>query len=112
MTTPGRLPGDAGGDASVGTAVGGRRSARARAYRFTRRGSDRSEHSRAWRPSQGYAVGGTEPPTGRVYTAGEEDRVGTGDTVVIEAALNGGRGRTEHPAVPFTPEEIAAETLR
>src|SRR3954463_10100148 len=29
--------------------------------------------------------------------------------VLIEAALNGGRSRDEHPAVPLTPEELAAD---
>src|SRR4051794_9800906 len=29
--------------------------------------------------------------------------------VLIEAALNGGRSRDEHPAVPQTPEELAAD---
>ena len=28
--------------------------------------------------------------------------------VVIEAAINGGRTRAEHPAVPLTPPEVAA----
>lgn len=28
----------------------------------------------------------------------------------LKAAINGGRTRTEHPAVPLTPEEIAADT--
>ncbi len=32
--------------------------------------------------------------------------------VIIEAALNGGRSRAEHPAVPITPEEVAAEAWR
>lgn len=35
-----------------------------------------------------------------------------GDPVVIEAALNGGRDRREHPAVPLSPPEIAAEAAR
>jgi len=34
------------------------------------------------------------------------------DAVVIEAALNGGRDRAEHPAVPLAPEEVAAEARR
>ena len=29
--------------------------------------------------------------------------------MLIEAALNGGRSRDEHPAVPLTPEELAAD---
>src|SRR3954454_9141649 len=29
--------------------------------------------------------------------------------VLIQAALNGGRSRAEHPAVPQTPEELAAD---
>lgn len=32
--------------------------------------------------------------------------------VVIEAAINGGRSRTEHPGVPCTPEEVADEARR
>ena len=32
--------------------------------------------------------------------------------VIITAALNGNRSRTEHPSVPITPEEIAAEAAR
>lgn len=32
--------------------------------------------------------------------------------VIIEAALNGGRERREHPRVPYTPEEVAAEAAR
>lgn len=35
-----------------------------------------------------------------------------GDSVVIEAALNGGRDRREHPAVPLSPSEIAEEAAR
>ncbi len=35
-----------------------------------------------------------------------------GDHVVIEAALNGGRDRRDHPAVPLSPAEIAAEAAR
>lgn len=31
------------------------------------------------------------------------------DVVIIEAALNGGRERREHPHIPMTPDEIAAE---
>jgi 3-keto-5-aminohexanoate cleavage enzyme len=31
---------------------------------------------------------------------------------IIEAALNGGRSRAEHPALPVTPEEIADEARR
>jgi 3-keto-5-aminohexanoate cleavage enzyme len=34
------------------------------------------------------------------------------DTVIIEAALNGGRTRDEHPGVPFSAEELAAEARR
>ncbi|MGI8855476.1 MAG: 3-keto-5-aminohexanoate cleavage protein [Thermomicrobiales bacterium] len=34
------------------------------------------------------------------------------DTVVIEAALNGGRSRREHPAVPIMPDEVADEARR
>lgn len=34
------------------------------------------------------------------------------DTVIIEAALNGGRSRDDHPRVPFTAEELAAEARR
>ncbi len=34
------------------------------------------------------------------------------DVVIIEAALNGGRSRDEHPGVPLTAEEIAAEARR
>lgn len=34
------------------------------------------------------------------------------DPVVIEAAVNGGRTRDEHPAVPLTAAEIAAEARR
>ena len=34
------------------------------------------------------------------------------DVVVIEAALNGGRERTEHPAIPYTPTEVADEARR
>ncbi len=29
--------------------------------------------------------------------------------MLIEAALNGGRSRDEHPAIPLTPEELAAD---
>lgn len=36
----------------------------------------------------------------------------SGDRVVIEAALNGGRTRREHPRVPQTPAEVAAEARR
>lgn len=32
--------------------------------------------------------------------------------VVIEAAINGGRSRSEHPGVPCTPEEVATEARR
>jgi uncharacterized protein (DUF849 family) len=32
--------------------------------------------------------------------------------VVIEAAINGGRGRDEHPGVPLAPDEAAAEASR
>lgn len=32
--------------------------------------------------------------------------------IIIEAALNGGRPRVEHPAVPVTPQEVAADALR
>lgn len=32
--------------------------------------------------------------------------------VIVEAALNGGRSRAEHPAVPITPEEVASEAWR
>jgi uncharacterized protein (DUF849 family) len=32
--------------------------------------------------------------------------------VIIEAALNGGRDRSEHTRVPYTPEEVAAEAAR
>lgn len=35
-----------------------------------------------------------------------------GDGVIIEAALNGGRSRAEHAAVPLTPEEVANEARR
>lgn len=34
------------------------------------------------------------------------------DTVIIKACLNGGRSRSEHPAVPLTPEEVAEEARR
>lgn len=34
------------------------------------------------------------------------------DRVIIEAAVNGGRSRREHPAIPVTPEEVAAEAER
>lgn len=34
------------------------------------------------------------------------------DTIVIEAALNGGRSRAEHPGVPVSPAEVAAEARR
>lgn len=34
------------------------------------------------------------------------------DTVIIEAALNGGRTRAEHPGVPLTAQELAAEARR
>jgi 3-keto-5-aminohexanoate cleavage enzyme len=34
------------------------------------------------------------------------------DQVIIEAALNGGRSRDEHPGVPFTGSELAAEARR
>jgi 3-keto-5-aminohexanoate cleavage enzyme len=36
----------------------------------------------------------------------------TAESVVIEAALNGGRDHAEYPAVPYTAEEIAAEAKR
>jgi 3-keto-5-aminohexanoate cleavage enzyme len=39
-------------------------------------------------------------------------RVVDGSTVVIEAALNGGRDRSENEAVPYTAGELAAETRR
>src|SRR5262245_52572986 len=32
--------------------------------------------------------------------------------VVVEAAINGSRSRAEHPGVPGTPEEVAAEARR
>ena len=32
--------------------------------------------------------------------------------VIIEAALNGGRGRAEHPGVPYTAAQLAAEARR
>ncbi len=35
-----------------------------------------------------------------------------GDVVVIEAALNGARSRADHPAVPYTPVEVAEEARR
>lgn len=35
-----------------------------------------------------------------------------GTPAIIEVALNGGRSRAEHPAVPVTPEEIADEARR
>ena len=35
-----------------------------------------------------------------------------GDAVVIEAALNGGRDRSENEAVPYTAGELAAEARR
>jgi 3-keto-5-aminohexanoate cleavage enzyme len=38
--------------------------------------------------------------------------VGIGSAVVIEAALNGGRDRTENEAVPYTAGELAAEARR
>lgn len=31
--------------------------------------------------------------------------------VIIAAAINGGRDRRDHPAIPFTPEEIAVEAI-
>ncbi|KAB1912444.1 hypothetical protein F8274_13795 [Micromonospora sp. AMSO31t] len=31
---------------------------------------------------------------------------------MLKACLNGGRGRHEHPAVPVTPDELAAEAVR
>ncbi|MEU1686252.1 3-keto-5-aminohexanoate cleavage protein [Micromonospora sp. NPDC005707] len=31
---------------------------------------------------------------------------------MLKACLNGGRGRREHPAVPVTPDELAAEAVR
>lgn len=34
------------------------------------------------------------------------------DLVIVEAALNGGRTRAEHPGVPLTPVELAAEAQR
>jgi 3-keto-5-aminohexanoate cleavage enzyme len=34
------------------------------------------------------------------------------DVVVIEAALNGGRSRGEHPAIPITPDEVAVDARR
>lgn len=34
------------------------------------------------------------------------------DRVIIEVALNGGRSRDEHPGVPLTAEELAAEAQR
>ena len=36
----------------------------------------------------------------------------SGAGLIIEAALNGGRSRAEHAAVPVTPEEVAAEARR
>ena len=36
----------------------------------------------------------------------------SGDRVVIEAALNGNQSRSDHPAVPVTPDEVAAEARR
>jgi uncharacterized protein (DUF849 family) len=37
------------------------------------------------------------------------DEVGGGRGVLVQAALNGGTTRAEHPAVPLTPAELAAE---
>jgi uncharacterized protein (DUF849 family) len=38
-----------------------------------------------------------------------EDGVGGGRGVLVQAALNGGTTRAEHPAVPLTPAELAEE---
>jgi uncharacterized protein (DUF849 family) len=38
-----------------------------------------------------------------------EDTVLSGDGPFLTACLNGGTSRAEHPAVPFSPEELAAE---
>ena len=38
-------------------------------------------------------------------------RAGTMAPVIIEAAINGGRDRREHPAIAYTPEEAAAEAV-
>src|SRR5207253_7581060 len=32
-------------------------------------------------------------------------------TMLLEACLNGARTKSEHPAIPRTPEELAAESL-
>src|SRR5918998_2529377 len=42
----------------------------------------------------------------------EHAAVVTGSAVVIEAALNGGRDRSENEAVPYTASELAAEARR
>jgi uncharacterized protein (DUF849 family) len=39
-------------------------------------------------------------------------RASPGEVRIVEAALNGGRGRQEQPRVPYTPAEVAAEALR
>jgi len=35
-----------------------------------------------------------------------------GQPVLIEAAINGGRSKAEHPGIPYSPAEIAAEARR
>lgn len=38
-------------------------------------------------------------------------RASGADSVVIQAAVNGGRDRRDHPAIPYTPEEVAEAAI-
>ena len=55
---------------------------------------------------------GMMPPYKRVGKRKEHVPMVIGSAVVIEAALNGGRDRTENEAVPMTAGELAAEARR
>src|SRR5690242_7505656 len=41
----------------------------------------------------------------------QADVVALERVTLVEAALNGGRSRAEHPAIPFSPAEVAREAL-
>jgi uncharacterized protein (DUF849 family) len=62
-----------------------------------------------WRAFVGQARHATWERRGLVSPAAQAARI---DPMVplLEAALNGGRTQAEHPAVPRTPEELAAES--
>ena len=52
------------------------------------------------------------PKCNRVRKRKEHITMVSGSSVVIEAALNGGRDRTENGSVPYTVDELAAEARR